>query len=406
MRVFLGALFLLVLAGLTGSGHDISFQSLYDGRRWFELREAIQGKRVPPFYIGAVASAFNDVKRAEQYLKRAVEQGATGPDAERAHGLLAHLYARLGRSREVVRQFDEMLKIRPESPDVINVRALFAAFSKYPDTTLGRNRHSSFRCTANASGLVLPLSINGKAVRWALDTGINLSAVSESEAQMLGLTVQPVSAEAGDLAGGATTVRATVAGRMTFGTVEIENVPMLVMPDSQPPMNELPAGERGILGLPVAIAFQTMRWTTDGSFEIGAPPHSSRTARNLCFDGLTPLTQVQFEGRKLDFIFDTGNGAGTQLWERFSNDFAAMVKANGTKSSKRVTQIGGSHEREVVSLPELRLRIGGMDTALSPANVFAKPVGNEFQHGLLGMDLLSQAHAVSIDFRSMSVLLQ
>ena len=181
---------------------------------------------------------------------------------------------------------------------------------------------------------------------------------------------------------------------------------MLVIPDSQPAMNGLRPGQRGLIGLPVAIAFQTFRWSTDGKFVIGSAPHPNRADRNLCFDGLNILARVQSEGKQLDFIFDTGNGAGTQLWERFSNDFATIVKERGVRESKRVTRIGGSNYREATVLPEIHLRVGGFEASLQPANIFARPVGNEFQHGNLGMDLLSQAHSVSVDFKSMSLVLQ
>ena len=40
------------------------------------------------------------------------------------------------------------------------------------------------------------------------------------------------------------------------------------------------------------------------------------------------------------------------------------------------------------------------------ANVFSKPVGDSQFHGLLGMDVLSQAEEVTIDFRSMRLALQ
>ena len=57
-------------------------------------------------------------------------------------------------------------------------------------------------------------------------------------------------------------------------------------------------------------------------------------------------------------------------------------------------------------MPHLRLRIGGLDTVLQPANIFSTPVGNDIQHGDLGMDLLSQAADVTIDFQSMSLTLR
>jgi len=117
------------------------------------------------------------------------------------------------------------------------------------------------------------------------------------------------------------------------------------------------------------------------------------------------VTRVQFQNKDLDFILDTGNGADTQLWSRFSEDYASLLKEHGTRLTRKVTQIGGSQERDIVSLPELQLKVGGFGTVLKPAQVFSKPVGNDSLYGLLGMDLLTQASTVSLDFRSMTVRL-
>jgi hypothetical protein len=57
----------------------------------------------------------------------------------------------------------------------------------------------------------------------------------------------------------------------------------------------------------------------------------------------------------------------------------------------------------VTVLAEAQLRIGDFDAALRPANVFSAPVGDGRSHGNLGMDLLSQASEVTVDFRSMTL---
>jgi hypothetical protein len=64
-------------------------------------------------------------------------------------------------------------------------------------------------------------------------------------------------------------------------------------------------------------------------------------------------------------------------------------------------QSGGSNVRETVRLPELLLQVGGLETRLRPARIYAKPTGDETHHGLLGMDVLSQAREVRIDFSRM-----
>jgi hypothetical protein len=71
-----------------------------------------------------------------------------------------------------------------------------------------------------------------------------------------------------------------------------------------------------------------------------------------------------------------------------------------------VNQIGGSSDREVIVLPEVRLRIGGLVTLLRPANVFSRPVGDDRLHGNLGMDLLGQAAEVTLDFQAMELMLR
>jgi hypothetical protein len=115
-----------------------------------------------------------------------------------------------------------------------------------------------------------------------------------------------------------------------------------------------------------------------------------------------PLIRAQYSDRPVEFVLDTGNQGGTQLWERFARDFPDMVRA-GRKGTKQVHQIGGSTEQQIVEISELRLRVGGWDGVLRPANVFSPPIGNDLQHGNLGLDVLSQAAEVMIDFQAMLV---
>jgi len=171
-------------------------------------------------------------------------------------------------------------------------------------------------------------------------------------------------------------------------------------------MNDLQPGKRAILGFAFLSALKTISWKSDGTFEIGFHSGSNQNKQaNLWFDGLSPVTRVRFQNRDLDFGLDTGDGAGTQLWSRFLEDYASLLKDHGTKSTRKVTQMGGSQERTIVSLPELQLKVGGFDTILKPAQVFSKPVGDGSRYGLLGMDLLSEARKVEVDFRSMTVSL-
>jgi hypothetical protein len=154
------------------------------------------------------------------------------------------------------------------------------------------------------------------------------------------------------------------------------------------------------------LALQGVRWTKDGTCQLGSNlARSGTTDINLAFDGATPLTRALAFDKPLEFVLDTGNQSGTQLWERFGRDFPEVV-SKGVKGSRQVRQIGGLSEQEIIAIPEIRLRVGGFDSVLRPANLFSKPVGNDLQHGNLGVDVLSQASEITIDFQAMSLALR
>ena len=382
---------------------NTSLERLYQRHSWFELRDAVAGKSAPALYSGAVASAFNRTADAEKYLNRAVREAATTEAANEAREALVNLYMRLGRSSDMIRVLDEALAAAPSRSDFRNVREAFESFRHLPNQTARTGRHQPFPCDVSAKGVVLPVVVNGKNVEWLFDSAFSHSAMSESEARMLGIPVRSATASAGDFAGGTTPTRAAVAERMAIGDAELRNVPVLVFPDSQPPWNEHAPGKRGTIGLPVALALQAIRWTKDGTCQVGLNPiRIAKVDVNLAFDGVTPLTRVQFDGKPLEFVLDTGNQGGTQLWERFARDFPEAV-SKGRKSTKQVALIGGTTEQQIVVIPEIRLRVGGFGSVLQSANVFSKPIGNDFQHGNLGMDVLSKAAEVIIDFPTMSL---
>jgi aspartyl protease len=399
---------MLVFGGLATSSGNPTLKLLYQRHRWFDLRAAIRGneQNVSDLYLGAVASAFNERERAERYLNRAIQRAPDSGDAIEAHKMLGYLYGRSGRYREATKQFDAILKIKPDRSDVGNVRAMYAAFGQHPDQSVELHPRSTIHTEIGRDGIVLPVSIHGKTVRWALDTDLNISLMSESAAHLLGVAVEGPSVRAADTDANTTSARTAIVDELNIANVKLHSVAFLVVPDAQLPGDQEPAGDRGLLGLPVALALQVIAWKSDGTFEMGSSADEAAGADgNLCFDGFSPVVRVRFEDRDLDFILDTGNQAGTELWTRFAEDFAALIKQRGTAGKQTLTGIAGSNERETSVLPEVRLRVGGLETMLQPAKVFSKPVGDEFHHGLLGLDVLAQAREVRLDFRSMTLKL-
>ena len=381
-------------------------QALYESRRWFELRDAIAGRRVDPLYEGAVAVAFNQTAAAERALKLTLDRAATPAQANDARGLLAILYLRAGRSGDAARLLDDILAAAPDRVDVAQMRATYGAWRGRPNLRIAARRRASVPCSVDASGVRIPLIVNGQPVRWQLDTGASISVLSAAEARMLGIEPHGPAGRVGDFAGGEAPAQTGVARRVVLGGTELRDVTMLVLPDAQPPWTDAAPGSRGAIGLPMILALGSVHWTRTGTCIMPAPNSNPRQeTANMVLDWFTPVTRVQFQGTPLDLMLDTGNVGGSQLWERFAREFAPLLAARGQPGTKRLTQVGGAAEHAVVVLPELRLRVAGFDTMLSPANVFRAPVGQEPLHGNLGLDLLREADAVTIDFRAMSLTL-
>jgi hypothetical protein len=313
---------------------------------------------------------------------------------------------RYGQYGKALSQVDEMLVLEPGDSDAKSVRPLLAALSSSPDQSIGRRHSTQLSLHHEGADLGVPVSINGTPATYTFDTGANLSLLSLSEAKRLGLAVRDVESRMEVMTGARVSLRIAVANELAVGAFRLKHVAFLVFPDDQPPFNDLPLGERGIIGIPVLLAFQSFSWGSDGSFEIPSP--TRRLARsNLCFDGQIPVAEVQFEDTNLRFSLDTGAEV-TYLYPPFADAFPDLVKEQGKKESQKVTGVGSSTQVESGILPKLRLEIGGFTTILRPAQVLlAKTTaGSKLFEGNLGMDLLTQAQRTTVDFRSMTLTLQ
>jgi hypothetical protein len=96
--------------------------------------------------------------------------------------------------------------------------------------------------------------VNGISGNHIFDNGFSLSGIGESEAQLLRLDVHDVATNIDSMSGIQVKTRIVVADSLVVAGVRLHNVAFYVLPDDKPPFNQLTAGRRGILGLPVILA--------------------------------------------------------------------------------------------------------------------------------------------------------
>jgi predicted aspartyl protease len=379
-------------------------KSLFESRRWFELRDSVVGRSTPRFYQGVVACAFNKIPRCEKELEAVIRFRPRSNDAVHALRRLASVYLSHGRYREALTQVNAVLAVKPDDSDALDVRPLLAVLSEYPDQSLRRRRSTTLHLQEGG----LAFSIHGVTGTYWFDTGANFSILSESEAKRFGLRVRPVAAKANVSTGAKVNFRIAVADHVSFGPILLKNVAFLVFPDDQPPFKDAPVGSRGLIGIPVLLAFERFVWGADKTFEIVSKPVSADTHRpSLCFDGNTPVTQLQFENQNLTFVLDTG-ATNTDLFPPFAAAFPELIRGARKTDSYKMEGVGSSKEMNAAIVDSVRLVVGGYPVVLKPANVLLTPTGeaSKFFQGNLGIDLLQQAHKVIFDFKAMTLSLR
>ena len=127
---------------------------------------------------------------------------------------------------------------------------------------------------------------------------------------------------------------------------------------------------------------------------------------NLCFEKAFVVVQAEYQHRNLNFVLDSG-AEETFLWPVFAKEFGSLVTSK-EKDLKPVSGVGGTGEFEAVALPELTLRFGSFDAPIRSSHVLLQETQPEsrFYHGLLGWNLLRQASRLTLDFKSMTLVLE
>lgn len=371
---------------------------------WFVIQQAQRERRsLSPLCRGELDAAEDRREPAEAELKAVIAASPQSANAYSARSTLTHLYFRMGRFRDANAQILAMLVARPNAPDLQNVRSLFALLASNPDLAVISQHPAGIPTHVIDGNVFAPITIDGAARAYMLDTGLNLSMMSESEAKSLGLSPQSSATAVTDIGGlSGPAARIVEVDRLRVGSTELRHVPFLVVDDSNGAFSGVPAGQHGVLGIQPLLALGTLNFRKDGSLYIGATAEHASAAAPLLFDGAMPLSQIVYRGRRVTVTFDTG-ATQTTLNPPFAKLFPEVLK-DGKSESHTLNGISGITKQQSISLPHLKL-IFGRTVCLSPAIVLLnKTTGSSaYAAANLGYDLMQQAIPFTIDFHHMLI---
>jgi predicted aspartyl protease len=404
--IFSAAMLLCVLQAIPGIAQDRNAtKSLYEAHRWFDLHNLSFKDKADLFYKAATEMAFHQEQQAKADLDLYMASHPPPSMEVEARELLLGAAFRSAQYQDALFQAQQILMLKRDAVDVANFMPTLQTLAPFGQQFTVSRHPSTMKLELLDQNLVLPVSIGKESANYILDNGFSLSGMSESEARRLGLTVKSVATRIDTMSGAPVNVRIAVAPNLMLGGLHLKNVAFYVLPDNQPPFNQLPPGHRGILGLQMFLALGHFSWQPQArTFKI--LPIVSRAPSpqaNLAFEGSSIFTRLSFRSTPLEMSLDTG-AQNTILYPSFAHQFPDIA-SNASNREHRITGVGGSTSIQSWTLPSLVLQLGDRNFILKPATVLLEENNSTsawFQ-GNLGMSLLNQASSVDIDLKSMTI---
>jgi hypothetical protein len=376
--------------------------TLSEAHQIFQLRDATQSLGASDFCVGAYDLSSLQLNPGRKHLKRFLHSNPPSNAAYRSHELLSYAYLRTGQYKNFLSEIQSLLKLKPDADDAKQGLSLATALAKYPNQHVTHLKPTSIQSKDGA----IPILINGKSAAYGLDTGTNLSFMSENEATRFGMKILDVTTPVNDSGGLHVGTRIAVAKDLFIDNIHLENVAFLVFPDSGPPFNTIPEEQRGLLGIPVILAMRSYSYDRSGNYRFDASNSQPTPASNMLFDGANPVIQVISADTPLDFTLDTGAG-NTDLYPAFGKALPYLL-TQGNKDQQPSIGIGGTVVRDATRLKSVTFKISNKTVTLAPAFILDDTPANAhyWAAGNLGNDLLHQADKITLDFTSMTLTLE
>mgnify|MGYP004704243999 FL=1 len=229
-----------------------------------------------------------------------------------------------------------------------------------------REMPGSLPITDEKAGMIrVPVRIGDHTLGAMVDTGANMSAITTSVAERLGIQMLDQSASISSATERTVATRVGIAKRLQIGNVALENVVFIVLPDSKlslPPSYRISA----IIGLPVLMALGRLEIVNSGTPRLLYGISRVKTANdtearpNILLSGLEPLVLVHVPGADNPLRMTLDTGSDRTYFTRNAMRDAPSLFAHAEHYVWHVGSAGKvATERRDLRLPETPFTIGG-----------------------------------------------
>ena len=397
----------------TESGPDLELKEF----RLDELEARLQAMPAGTerdYFAGMVANRTNHTEESIDLLNKAIPalRKARPDRAKEALDALADDYMKTFRYGDAAQTMDDLIaqfagqfksaELQGTKDDAGIARILREA----PPQTIERHGVVALKTERNAiNSQNVELTVNGVRGPWLLDTGANLSVVTKSFAERLGLQLLPgVSQTQAGLTGIENPLRVALLPTLELGGAILHNVVVMVMEDANLniSLGKTSYQISGIIGYPVFQALGKITFLQDGEFRAGGADQETERGARMFMKGLTPIVQCEVEGKMLPFAFDTG-ASGTDLLLKYAKTFHAETKS-WKKAKTKSAGAGGVVHRKVYVQPEVKFGIGGRVATLTKVTIYRSSSVSDHDelYGNLGQDIVAGFQSFTLDFSGMT----
>lgn len=243
----------------------------------------------------------------------------------------------------------------------------------------------------------IPVEVNGMTRDYIFDTGCSFgNFVSEKYAEEAGLRIISDSIPVAGMEIGF--VKLAVADSMKIGEIVYHNPVFMVAPPDRE-TDSLFAFD-GVLGYHFIRDVQEVIIDNEsGTFIF--PYKISDGEPNMFMASNTPNIRIEYEGKPLDLIFDTGN-VKTDLGNLFAQMFPDALTGLTEHESRR-GGFGGISQVKAVTMPEFRFSVSGHPVTLHDTEVLKESAGTPLFSGSLGADFVMSFKRLTINYKNMFI---
>lgn len=250
------------------------------------------------------------------------------------------------------------------------------------------------------SGLVRVAGVvAGQSVEWVIDTGAEVSVMSESTARRTQVRYLDTSVEVGSSTAVPASGRLGIVDELHLGNAVVGPVVVFVLPDralTMAPGKTIPA----IMGLPVFLAFDRMAWLDNGTrLALGGPAVESAHSTPIMWHAQGFSIQIGMGDKILDAHLDTGANR-SELGAPAYDALPETERNAGTSVKETSGGVGGLETKSVTRLPTVTLRIAEQPVTLKNIGVDRSRAEDA---GRLGWDVLAGFKSAAVDFKTMTI---